>query len=210
MTHERDVDAFDRRAPTYDDGVLGRMHHEMAARTVAVALDAVPAPARVLDLGCGTGAALRVLADRLPAATSLVGIDPAPAMVRTARSRISDPRVRVEEGTAETLAVDPGSVDLIVTVTSFDHWAEQLEGLRRCARALDGGGTLVLTDLFSTLLLPTMVGSRKGRARTVRAASGLLRAAGFTDLRWHRGVLIKTVVARVGPADGGAGHTGVE
>jgi hypothetical protein len=43
VTHERDVGAFDRRAPTYDEGALGRMHHELAARTVAVALAALRA-----------------------------------------------------------------------------------------------------------------------------------------------------------------------
>jgi ubiquinone/menaquinone biosynthesis C-methylase UbiE len=195
VTHERDISAFDRRAATYDDGALGRLHHQLAERTVAAALDAAARPGRVLDLGCGTGAALRVLAARLPDATTLLGIDPAPAMVRTARSRIDDPRVRIAQGTAETLPVDPGSFDLIVTVTSFDHWADQQAGLRQCARALRSGGVLVLTDLFSTLLLPTMLVGRRGRARTVRTATARLRAAGFADLRWQRGTLIKTVVA---------------
>jgi ubiquinone/menaquinone biosynthesis C-methylase UbiE len=94
----------------------------------------------VLDLGCGTGAALRLLADRLPGATTLLGVDPAPAMLRVARERTTDPRVRVEQGVAERLPVPDGGLDLIVAVTSFDHWADQRAGLRECARALAGGG----------------------------------------------------------------------
>ncbi|WP_040700516.1 methyltransferase domain-containing protein [Nocardia vinacea] len=78
MAHDRDVDAFDRRARTYDDDLLGRMHRDITDRTIALALRACPNPRRVLDVGCGTGLALRLLAEKLPGAQRLTGVDAAP------------------------------------------------------------------------------------------------------------------------------------
>ena len=47
MSYERDVRAFDERAADYQDGVLGRLHRDVADRAADVALRSGPAPARV-------------------------------------------------------------------------------------------------------------------------------------------------------------------
>jgi ubiquinone/menaquinone biosynthesis C-methylase UbiE len=82
----RDVDAFDERAPGYESGWLGRLHHEISDRTADLALKTAPSPRRVLDVGCGTGYLLRLLAERCPDAISLTGIDAAPSMIAVAES----------------------------------------------------------------------------------------------------------------------------
>jgi predicted TPR repeat methyltransferase len=66
VPHDRDVGAFDERASRYESGWLGRLHHQIADHAVDLALACVPAPQRVLDVGCRTGYALRRLADRPP------------------------------------------------------------------------------------------------------------------------------------------------
>jgi hypothetical protein len=48
------------------------------------------------------------------------------------------------------------------------------------------GGYLVLVDLFSVLLLPTLVAGRREKARTKRRATQLLTAAGLHSPQWHR------------------------
>jgi ubiquinone/menaquinone biosynthesis C-methylase UbiE len=186
MTRDRDVAAFDERARGYDEGRLGQMHHQISDRTADLALTCVPAPGRILDVGCGTGYLLRQLAARVPQAEVLAGIDAAPAMITVASAAAGDDRLRFTVGTAERLPWPAASFDLVVSTTSFDHWADQQAGLAECARVLAPGGCLVLTDLFSLLLLPTLLAGRRDRARTKRRATRLLRAAGFASPQWHR------------------------
>ena len=64
MTRDRDVAAFGERAQRYDQGWLGQLHHQIAGRTADLALTCVPAPRRILDVGCGTGYLLGRLAAR--------------------------------------------------------------------------------------------------------------------------------------------------
>jgi len=197
MARDRDVAAFGERAQRYDEGWLGRLHHQIADRTADLALSCVPAPRRILDIGCGTGYLLGRLAVRAPQAEILAGIDAAPAMIEVARGAATDDRLRFEIGTAEQLPWPAASFDLVVSTTSFDHWADQQAGLAQCARVLAPGGCLVLADLFSVLLLPTLLAGRRGKARTKRRATQLVTTAGLHSPHWHRleAVIIQAVTA---------------
>jgi ubiquinone/menaquinone biosynthesis C-methylase UbiE len=195
MPRDRDVAAFGERAEGYEEGWLGRFHHEIADRTADLALAEVPAPHQVLDVGSGTGYLLRRIGDRAPDAAELVGVDAAADMVRVARAATADPRARFLQGTAEHLPGPDGVFDLVVTTTSFDHWADQQAGLRECARVMAPGGRLVLVDQFSPLYLPTLVGSRAGKARTRRRATRLLTVVGFRSVEWH--VLYAVIIGAV-------------
>jgi ubiquinone/menaquinone biosynthesis C-methylase UbiE len=193
----RDVAAFDDRAAGYEQGWRGQLHHDIAGRAAELAMSVHAAPRRVLDVGCGTGYLLRLLAGRCPHATELAGIDPAPSMIGAAGQAADDRRLRFTIGTAEALPYPDNAFDLVVSTTSFDHWADQPAGLRQCARVLAPGGHLVLADLFSPLLLPTLLAGRGGKARTRWRASRLLSAAGFECLAWHDlyAIIIKAVTA---------------
>ncbi|WP_051143222.1 class I SAM-dependent methyltransferase [Humibacter albus] len=192
----RDLDAYHERSHGYDSGWLGRVHHEISDRLAALAFASAPDARTVLDVGCGTGYLLRSLAASLPHAERFVGIDPAAGMIEVAERSTEDPRISFTEATAESLddALRPfggapdantDGFDLIVSGTSFDHWIDQSAGLEACARALRPGGALVLCDQFSWLLLPTLMGTRRGKARTPGRATALLMAAGFTNIRWQ-------------------------
>jgi ubiquinone/menaquinone biosynthesis C-methylase UbiE len=207
---DRDVHAFDVRAPEYERGRIGSFHRDIADRTIALTQATAPGARRILDVGCGTGYLLRELARLLPAATDLQGVDAAPGMVRAAREAApADPRLTFTEGFVEKLPFLARSFDLVVSTTSFDHWADQQRGLRECARVLTPGGQLVLTDLFSLWLIPTLVTSHRGRAQTLRRATRLVRAAGFRSIRWHRiyTILLRTVTATI-PVEGAASDLG--
>lgn len=195
--------AFDERAPGYEEGWRGRLHHDISVRAAELAVAARPAPGRVLDVGCGPGYLLRLLAGRYPQAAELVGVDPAPAMISVATAAADDRRLRFMPGTAERLPFPDGVFDLVVSTTSFDHWADQGAGLTECARVLAPAGRLVLADQFSLVLLPTLLAGRRDKARTQRRAGRLLRAAGFRDLAWHPlyAGIIKAVTAKPGPGN---------
>ena len=198
MARDRDVAAFGERAQGYDEGWRGRMHHQIADRTADLALTCVRAPKRILDVGCGTGYLLGRLAARAPQADVLAGIDAAPAMIEVARAAAAaDDRLHFVVGTAERLPWPAAAFDLVVSTTSFDHWADQRAGLAECARVLAPGGCLVLADLFSALLLPTLLAGRRSKARTKRRATGLVTAAGLRSPHWHRlyAVIIQAVSA---------------
>ncbi len=168
----------------------------MARRTAHHAVAFVnKQPQRVLDVGCGTGALLEELAALLPPSVSLAGIDAAPAMVAKTAARLEG-RGRVAQGFAERLPFADGDFDLVVSTLSFDHWADQGQGLGECARVLAPGGLLVLADLIGACWWPTTVAGRRGRARTTGQVACLLDAAGFGRLRWRRLYpLIKLVAA---------------
>jgi ubiquinone/menaquinone biosynthesis C-methylase UbiE len=193
----RDIAAFDERAPGYEGGWLGKVHHEIADRTAALALAETPMPMRVLDIGCGTGYLLRLLASRCPGAIELAGVDPAPAMIELAEAKASDERLRFSFGVAEQLPYPDGAFDLIVSTTSFDHWADQRAGLAECARVMRQGARLVLVDQFSAWLAPTLLAGHRGKARTKPRATRLLIAEGFRSPEWHDlyAVIIKAVTA---------------
>jgi ubiquinone/menaquinone biosynthesis C-methylase UbiE len=198
VPEERDVQAFHDRAPTYENDWRGKMHLDIVTRTLDLALGVDPTPERVLDVGCGTGVLLRNLAGRMPDGDQeLRGIDAAVGMIDVAKARADDPRLGFATGNAEHLPYADGQFDLVVSTTSFDHWEDQGAGLRECHRVLAPNGSLVLTDIFSLWLAPTLLFGRRDRARTKRRAGALLRAAGFRNATWHRlyAVIIGAAVA---------------
>jgi ubiquinone/menaquinone biosynthesis C-methylase UbiE len=98
----------------------------------------------VVDVGCGPGTAVRRAAKL---GVSVVGVDPAPVMLRVARmlSRTSD-RVRFAQGTAEALPLPDASASVVWSVASVHHWADLDAGLREARRVLKPGGRLVAIE----------------------------------------------------------------
>jgi ubiquinone/menaquinone biosynthesis C-methylase UbiE len=185
MAPDRDVGAFDERADEYESGWRGRLHHQTADEVAVLAVRLAPNSRRVLDVGCGTGYLLRELTEKLPAAQVLRGVDAAPRMVDVAQSLASDTRLRFTVGVAEDLTYEDASFDLVVSTTSFDHWRDQRRGLAECARVLEPEGHLLLADLFSCWLTPTLFGRRRGKARTRERLTPLLLDAGLGSPNWH-------------------------
>lgn len=104
-------------------------------------------PASVLDVGCGTGAALRHASARWPSAR-FVGVDPVPRMVEIARERLAghahEDTIEFSVGTAEALPVEDSSVDLVFAFDSLDHWSDVPAGAREVARVLAAGARVVI------------------------------------------------------------------
>jgi SAM-dependent methyltransferase len=94
------------------EAYVGRWSRPVARRFVAWL--AVPAGARWLDVGSGTGALSgTVLAVAEPAA--VLGVDPSPEFVAHAAAHVPDSRAAFREGAAQALPVDDVAVDAVVS-----------------------------------------------------------------------------------------------
>ena len=108
----------------------------------AFVLERLGEPARILDIGCGTGVFLR---KAVAAGFDAVGIDAAPEMVAIAARRVGKERVSVErmQQLRERNAYD-GIVALSWSFNYVSSFAEAHDVLARLLRALRPGGQLIL------------------------------------------------------------------
>lgn len=146
----RDVERFNRWAPSYERHRLQRLIFDPVQRAVLeLAASQVPQPQAVLDVGCGTGRLLRAAATCFPGAR-LEGVDAAPAMVRQARSELpAGASITFRQGLAENLPCRAGEFDLVFSTVTFHHWSDQRRGASEVARVLAGGGRWVLADFMA-------------------------------------------------------------
>lgn len=130
---------FNRSAETYDDHC--RVQRLMAARLMA-SLEGVAAPARILELGCGTGYLTGLLASRFPT-SKIVAVDFAGRMVELARNRVRGSLVDVDVADAETAVFEPRSFDLIVSNATIQWFDTPAESFARLAAAIRPGGLML-------------------------------------------------------------------
>ena len=123
---------FDRLAPKWDS-----MRGPDSLAPLEAALDRLSEPpARVLDIGTGTGAAARLVAARSRQA-DVIGVDVSERMVDEARRLTDSTRVRFQAADAERLPFDAASFDL-VTLNNMIPFFDEL------ARVLTPDGHLVV------------------------------------------------------------------
>lgn len=101
----------------------------------------------VVDIGCGTGSALRQAAARVTQGR-LIGVDPTPRMIEIAEERArSHPdgnRIRFILGSAEKLPLQDEEASVVLAFDSFDHWSDKTAGLTEAARILASDGRFVV------------------------------------------------------------------
>jgi len=92
---------------------------------------------RILDVGCGTGANLQMLA-QFGAAE---GVDVSSEALEFCRAR---GLAKVRQGAAETLPYEDASFDLVTGLDVVEHLDDDLSGLREMRRVLRPGGRALL------------------------------------------------------------------
>jgi len=126
---------FNGLAPTWETRI--GPHH---LRALDLAVEGLPAPRSVLDLGTGTGVVALALGERYPEA-EVLGIDLSPGMIDEARRKLPPElagRVRFEVGDASALACPDGNFELVV-LSNMIPFSDEL------ARVVAPGGTLVFS-----------------------------------------------------------------
>jgi ubiquinone/menaquinone biosynthesis C-methylase UbiE len=102
--------------------------------------------ARVLEIGCGTGSVIRVLA-RHPGVAEAVGVDPSPVFIAKARELSAElNNVAFEEGDGRALRFADRDFDAVVLHTTLCHIPQPERVLAEAFRVWRPGGALAVCD----------------------------------------------------------------
>lgn len=140
-TVQRLIDRLESRAR---DEVFTRLFEKYAAKLN------LPPSAQVLEAGCGTGAMIRLLAQRSGFSGKAFGVDHSPAFIDAARrfaqrEGVGD-RVEFRVGDAHKLDFSDGAFEVAIAHTLISHVTEPATILRELARVVRPGGTVAIFD----------------------------------------------------------------
>jgi ubiquinone/menaquinone biosynthesis C-methylase UbiE len=116
-----------------------------AARAVATSTK-LSSDDRVVDIGCGPGAAVRQAASLCSSAT---GVDPDLAMLRLARWISAARRARNVswlKGSAASVPLPDASATVVWALSSAHHWPDRVAGWAEARRLLAPGGRLLVVE----------------------------------------------------------------
>ena len=148
---------------------------------------------RVLDIGCGGGATLHRMAEKVTSG-HVTGVDYSDVSVETSRrnneKNISSGKMDVLEGSVENLPFADDSFDKIITVESFYFWPDPQENLKEVRRVLKEGGTfLLVADTYNKEGLDPKTLENICRFHlftpTAEEFRKLFEKAGFTGIQIH-------------------------
>jgi SAM-dependent methyltransferase len=198
---------FDRVSDTYD--TVDVPWFGPIAQLLVDELAPVPGE-RAVDVGCGRGAATRLLAEAVGPSGSVLGLDLAPGMVRrTVEDLAHLGHVEVRLADAHDPDVPAGSADLVAASLVLFFLTDPGEVVRRWAALLADGGRLgvstfgeqddrwrAVDDLFTPWLPPGLrdarTSGRRGPFSCDEGVEDLLRGAGLREVR----TVSHTVTAR--------------
>ena len=110
---------------------------------------AIEPDATMLDVGCGGGKSVQVLARAAPRG-QVYGLDCSEEMVRMARrvnrALIREGRVEIQHGTVSALPFPDAALDLVTGFETYCFWQDLPGDLREIQRILKPGGTLLITN----------------------------------------------------------------
>ena len=134
----------------------------------------LPANARIMDLGCGTGANLEILAQYGQA----IGADFSQAALSFCKKRALP---RLLQGNGEALPIATASLDLVTAMDSLEHIPGDNAALAEIFRVLKPGGKLLVTvPAFGFLWSEHDEALQHLRRYTSAELANKMRLAGFT------------------------------
>ena len=103
-------------------------------------------PLRILDLGCGTGAAVPMLRELFPEA-KITGVDIEPEMLDVAKRLYEDSNIEFLEGSSQKFPYEIGEFDFIFSFSSFRLWDNPVLCLKEIQKHLSANGLAYIADL---------------------------------------------------------------
>lgn len=178
---------------------------QQALRQAFLADVPFPTQATVLDIGCGIGVLTRRLA-RLPAVKTVVGVDPAPALLERARELAADiPNITFQEADGRSLPFDDEEFDVVDFDSTLSHVPEPERALAEAYRVLRPSGWLAVFDgdyATTTVALgdhdplqtcvDMMMANSVNDRWLARRLPALVREAGFVPEPYHSHGFVET------------------
>lgn len=106
---------------------------------------------RVVDVGCGAGIDSLIAAQMVGPSGCVIGVDMTPAMLARARSSaaaMGADHVNFRDGLAESLPVEDGWADIVISNGVVNLFPDKMAGLREMSRVLKPGGRLQVGDIL--------------------------------------------------------------
>ncbi|MCL5882647.1 MAG: class I SAM-dependent methyltransferase [Actinobacteria bacterium] len=158
-------DEFGRLASLYDFGVKNAFRWiggEIGFRCGIVEAADVRPGQHVLDVACGTGTLLALLAACTGPDGRAVGIDMSEQMLEMGRQKVKMSQVEFIQGNAEALPFEDESFDRATASLAIHEMNRQgrANALAEMHRVLKPGGLAVLADMRRPDTLPTKLGMR--------------------------------------------------
>jgi ubiquinone/menaquinone biosynthesis C-methylase UbiE len=178
---------FDKDAASYD---LSRMYAQNRFRYRYVVEEALLHRfSNYLDIGCGTGALLSLIAQHRDGAR-LYGLDLSEQMLKVAHDRLGQ-SAELVLGDSERLPFEDAKFDLITCTFSFHHYPNPESVMAEIGRVLTIHGKLIIADPWIgaplrqilNLLLPL---NKKGDIRIYsrREMCDITESAGLQVVKW--------------------------
>lgn len=174
MTHDRvfSDEAFAERYAKHHDGMVAKFGRGYAAKLSSRGFQG----GRIIDLGCGSGATVIVLARAFPQSEA-VGLDLSEPLLRWARTAAREAgveeRVRFENADVQRVPYEDDSFDVVVNLNMVHVVEDPVRMLDEIERILSPDGFLFIADLRRSWL--GLVEKEIKSALTLGEARELLR-----------------------------------
>ena len=156
----------------------------------AIELMDIPADARVLDLGCGSGWASRLIAEKAPRGR-VIGIDISNEMVQLAADTSKEfSNIEFKVASAEGLPFNDNEFTHVFSMESLYYYSNMLAALKEVNRVLGNGGRMVnVVDLYlenepSHQWIPTL--NVPVQLLSIPDYRSVLEEAGFVNIQDQR------------------------
>ena len=135
---------FNKQAPVYDDTntILYSKYGKISCENIYNYLKDKEYR-KLLDIGCGTGYLINMLAENYDA--EFTGLDLSPEMIKQANSK-NIKNAQFVEGRSDEMLFEDNTFNIITCSQSFHHYPDTDKAMQEARRVLKPGGLYILSD----------------------------------------------------------------